>query len=559
MTLTKLTLAILLAHPIAAQTPLKEVIDVRVTSVEVIATDSKGNHVPGLTRDDFELYENGKLQPITNLFEASAGAPPGTSPGAPNDAAQKALPRRIVIYLDDSTLLPNNRKPIVPALKKLVADTMTADDQLMIVTFNQSSKTRLPWTSDPAAVQSALDTIGLEVGAGRNRQAARDRIENEIRSMVGGGPGEIKIGESRGPGRDFKEIVTAVRNYAGSVKYDFGLSAAALESLFGSLAGVDGRKIVVIASESFPTRPGSDVFAYLENVRNQILAGAGSPGLRGSARTATISAEASAFNTSETILKLGRIAGAAGVTIYAINPDTGGGSTSGNVEHLGAGQMQMVVKETSAVDGLQILAEATGGVAWVGVRPELAFENLRGDLQNYYSLGYKTKTSGDAERAIDVKPRRADLRVRARKRIVFRSAESEMTSRVTSNLQSAQVNDLGISVQVAGDVTTEGNKRRVPVHVLIPARNLTVTAEGDVVTGGFSVYFCAAGGRAETSAVTRRTHEIRWTPETARQLGTDGSSITFSTKVFLEQGQDLISIGVLDHRSQATGFSKISI
>src|SRR5688572_33005992 len=129
--------------------------------------------------------------------------------------------------------------------------------------------------------------------------------------------------------------------------------------------------------------------------------------------------------------------------------------------------MQMVVKETSGVDGLQILAQATGGLAWVGVRPELAFQKLRADLQNYYSIGYKAKTGGDAERAIEVRPRRADLRVRAKKSIIFRTAESEMSGRVTSNLQTAQVNDLGISVQVAGDVTTEGDKRRVPVYVLI--------------------------------------------------------------------------------------------
>ena len=541
----------LLAPSMVAQTPMKEVIYVRVTNVEIIATDSKGNHVPGLTRDDFELYENGKQQPITNLFEANAGASA--------DAARKTtLPRRIVIYLDDSTLLPNNRKPIIPALKKLVADTMTSDDQMMIVTFNQSSKTRLPWTNDPAAVQSALDSIGLEPGGGRNRQATRNQIENEIRSMVSGGPGEIEIGVTRGPGRDFRTIVSTVRNYAASVALDFERSAAALESLFGSLAGVDGRKIVVIASESFPTRPGGDVFAYLENVRNQILAGAGSVRLQRTARTATISAEASAFNTNETILMLGRIANAAGVTIYAIDPDTGGGSTSGNVEQVGPNQMQSGISTTTAgVDGLQILAAATGGQAWIGVKPAVAFEKLRADLENYYSIGYQAGASGDAERAIEVRPKRADIRVRAKKSVVFRTAESEMTDRVTSNLQTAQVNDLGISVQVAGDVMTEGDNRRVPVYVLIPARNITVAAEGDVLTGGFSVYFCTAGGKAGASAVTRRTHELRWTPETVGQLG--DRNITFSTKVVLEKGQDLISVGVLDHRSQTTGFSKIAM
>jgi VWFA-related protein len=543
--------ATLLAPAAAAQEPLKEVIDVRVTNVEIIATDSKGNHVSGLTRDDFELYESGKLQPITNLFEANAGI-------AQDVVAKVALPRRLVIYLDDSTLLPNNRKPIIPALKKLVADTMTRDDQMMIVTFNQSLKTRLPWTNDLPAVQSALDAIGREVGGGRTRQAARDRIENEIRSLVAGGPAQVDIGTTRGPGRpDFRSIVTSVRNYANSATLDFKRSAAALENLFESLAGVDGRKIVIIASESFPTRPGGDVFAYLENVRNQLLSGAGSAGMRGSARTATISAEASAFNTNETILMLGRIANIAGVTIYAINPDTGAGSSSGNVEHIGPDQMQLGVTETSGVDGLQILARATGGIAWIGTKPAVAFETLRADLQNYYSIGYQAKTSGDMERAIEVRPKRADLRVRAKQSIVFRTVESDMSRRVTSNLQAAQLNDLAISVQVAGDVTTEGDKKRVPVHVLIPARNITVAAEGDVWTGGFSVYICTAGGKAESSDVTRQSHEIKWPPSTIGQL--NDRHVTYALEVVMEKGRDLISIGVLDHRSQATGFSKLAM
>ena len=186
------------------------------------------------------------------------------------------------------------------------------------------------------------------------------------------------------------------------------------------------------------------------------------------------------------------------------------------------------------MDGLQILAKATGGVAWLGTKPEVAFEQLRADLQNYYSLGYQAKTGGDAERSIEVKPKRADLRVRTKKSIVFRTAEAEMSGRVTSNLQTAQVNDLGISLQVGGDVTTEGDKRRVPVDVQIPARNLTVASEGDVLTGGFSVYSGTSGATAKASDVTRRTHEIRWTPDTVKQLGKNGS-ITFSTKVFLEK------------------------
>jgi VWFA-related protein len=539
-----LALASLLAYPIAAQTPMKEVIDVRVTNVEVIATDSKGNHIPGLTRDDFELYENGKLQPITNLFEANAGA------------SKNTLPRRVVLYLDDSTLMPNNRKPLIPALKKLVADTMTAGDQMMIVTFNQSSKTRLPWTNDPAAVQAALDTVGQEPGGGRTRQAVRSRVEDDIRKVVA----EDLVGSQSAnapPPPDFRVLLSSVRNYATSVTHDFGLSAASLESLFGSLAGVDGRKIVIIASESFSTRPGSDVFGYLENVRNQILSGSGSAGLQRSARNTSVNAEASEFNTNETIVMLGRIANAAGVTVYALDPDTGGGPGSGNVEQAAPDQMSGMPAGTSAVDGLQILAQATGGVAWVGARPAIAFEKIRADLEHYYSIGYQAQTGGAAERSIEVKPKRADLRVRAQKSIVFRSAESEMPGRVTSNLQSPQMNDLGITLQVAGDVVTDGDTRRVPIHVLIPASNLTILPEGDVVTGGFSVFVCTAGGKAAPSGVHRQTHEIRWPPGALAQL--KDRKMTFALDVVLEKGRDQISVGVLDHRSQATVFSKIAM
>lgn len=110
----------------------------------------------------------------------------------------------------------------------------------------------------------------------------------------------------------------------------------------------------------------------------------------------------------------------------------------------------------------------------------------------------------------------------------------------------------GISVQVARDVMTDGDKRRVPVHVMIPARNLTVVPEGDVFTGGFSVYVCTAGGKTEPSGVNRQSNGIRWPPSTIGQM-------IFAIEFVLEKGRDQISVGVLDHRPQATGFSKMAM
>lgn len=571
--------ATLLTLPLMAQAPAKEVIDVQVTNVEIIATDAKGNHVPGLTRDDFELYENGKLQPITNLFEASTGTAPDTT----------AVPRRLVLYFDDSTLLPNNRKQLIPALKKFVAEAMPPQDQVMIVTFNQTSKVRLPWTNDAAAVQSTIDAIGREAGGGSLRQTARGRVEGEIQTVVRADEAtslsSTRTVAGSAPDADFRALLSNVRNYASSVNHDFGVSAAALESLLGSLAGVDGRKIVLIASESFTTRPGGELFAYLENVRNDILSGNGSEVLKRDARSTNINSAAAEFNTNETVMALGRVANASGVTIYAIDPDIGGSSGSGNVQETGSAP-QSGTEGTSGVDGLQILARATGGMAWIGMKPAIALQKLSADLDNYYSLGYRATNSSEAQRAVEVKSKRPGVRVRTMHSAVqtaasempaqvtttpttaasatpapvtpaVRAAESEMDVKVTSNLQTAQRNELGISAEVAGDIVTDGDTRRVPVHVLIPASKIKVVPEGEVFTGGFSVYVCTAGGQTEPSAVNEQSHEIRWTPAIIEQL--DDRKMTFSIEVVLEKGRDLISVGVLDHRSQTKGFSKIAM
>ena len=70
-------IAALTAWPLAAQqkqqpaeTPkLTESIDVRVIGVDVVVTDKKGNSITGLTKDDFQIFENGIEKPISNFYE----------------------------------------------------------------------------------------------------------------------------------------------------------------------------------------------------------------------------------------------------------------------------------------------------------------------------------------------------------------------------------------------------------------------------------------------------------------------------------------------------------
>ena len=56
-----------------ADSALLREVEVSVTNVEVVVTDSKGNRVSGLTREDFEVYQDGLPQKITNFYAVSGG------------------------------------------------------------------------------------------------------------------------------------------------------------------------------------------------------------------------------------------------------------------------------------------------------------------------------------------------------------------------------------------------------------------------------------------------------------------------------------------------------
>ena len=99
----------------------------RVINVDVVVTDRKGNRVTGLTKDDFEIYQNGIPKPISNFYEvitekkpapapAVAGAPP------PRPAPVADIPenqrRRIIFYIDNLSLAPFNRNRVFKEMKK---------------------------------------------------------------------------------------------------------------------------------------------------------------------------------------------------------------------------------------------------------------------------------------------------------------------------------------------------------------------------------------------------------------------------------------------------------
>ncbi|HVT43598.1 MAG TPA: VWA domain-containing protein [Thermoanaerobaculia bacterium] len=542
--LLSLTLLTIVTAVHAQQPPqFGEIVDVRVTNIDVVVTDARGNGIHDLTAADFELYENGEKREITNFHEVrSSGPQEGTI----------ATSRRIVLFFDDTSLSLPGRRQIVAAARDSLTSMLRPGDAVMIVSWNRSLAIRQPWNDDPATTRATLESMAKERLAPSPRDASKRRLEKEIRDALI----DNEVASTAGGSISFGVLLSAAAAHAESAAVEVQQFSTAFGSFLETLRGVGGKKIVILAGESFATDPGRDLFQFLENARQQTLAS--SRPLPGS-RNANPMAEASQYQKGALIESVGRAAAAQGLTIYAVNPQQPGQLSAGGVDQTRPTDQNVqfaVAGEEST--GFQMLSGITGGLAILGARPAVAFSRIASDIGSYYSLGYRAATGPDIRR-VEIRTTRDGLRLRTRSFVSVPPLEREMEDRVTANhFQAPHDNDLGISLQIAGVVSKVGPNRMAPLHVLIPADRLTLAPEQDGThTGAFSVFICVGSPEGDVSPVNRQIHPLRWPPEAIKQAV--GRHLTFAVEVGLEGRADQISVGVLDHRSGLSGFDRIAV
>jgi Ca-activated chloride channel homolog len=114
------------------------VIRVQVRLVEVYASvyDHSGQYVQGLSRDSFQVFEDGKLQQITN-FEADSGK------------------LSCAILLDTTGSMSEALPRVKNSIMKLI-DVLGNEDAVAIYTFDQRLAVRQDFTTDKAAAKRAV-------------------------------------------------------------------------------------------------------------------------------------------------------------------------------------------------------------------------------------------------------------------------------------------------------------------------------------------------------------------------------------------------------------------
>ena len=114
---------------------------VDVTGITVAVRDADGHLVQDLTRDDFEIYEDGEKQPLTQFTNERVPV----SLGVLLDISDSMFGRRIA----DARV----------AVDRFLFEQLNHEDEFFILAFNHKPHVLTQWTQTPVVVRDALDGI----------------------------------------------------------------------------------------------------------------------------------------------------------------------------------------------------------------------------------------------------------------------------------------------------------------------------------------------------------------------------------------------------------------
>lgn len=479
-----------------------EIIEVRIINFDVVVTDAEGNPVRGLTRDDFELYEDGKRQEITNFSEVSVERAQA--------ATSQPAPRRVVIFVDVVSTTTFERKRACAALAGFI-EKLGPDDEAMVVAWNRQLRIVVPATHDHAALRKGLDAVARELGPQRRAD-----------TLLGDGQ-RMTAPEAR----------TMRRQQAKSELNDLQQTAAAVNAVLTRLSGLDGRKALILLTKGFALRVQEDDAAPAEE-------------------------DLDAANVMKSIT---RSANAAGVTLYGMHA---AGTDSGmSVEDTDPGATETRARRSSAsVDGLRLLAGQTGGSVMANTNTfERALDRVAQDLSSYYSIGYRAharRTTGEKEVSIRTRERR--YRVRSRRMLVERSFDEEIAYRLVSTLFfPASSNDLRITAGAAPAARQKRNRYAVALDVEIPYENLVFTPEGGDNVADLSIYIGSVDERGSMSEVKRFDEKVRVPREKFASISGRRYRYGFDVDLRAVAGEHRIAVAVIDNLSKMTGFAVVEL
>ncbi|HEY0428127.1 MAG TPA: VWA domain-containing protein [Pyrinomonadaceae bacterium] len=450
-------------------------ISTNLIQIDVTVTDKKGNVVKDLKPEDFEIYENGEKQEITNFsfvsnVKTQDEAAKTTADKVPVPVPQAELKpqqirRTMALVVDDLSLSFESAYQVRRALKKFVDEQMQEGDLVAIIRTGAGIGALQQFTSDKRQLYAAIEKVRWNP-IGRGRIGAFAPIEPTPLEKA------KAAGDENVTEEDLKEEKDFLRSTNDFQEQVFATGTlGALKFIVGGMSQLPGRKSVILFSDGF------QIFSKSETGLLEMS------------------------HVMDFLRELVDLANRASVVFYTLDArglQTTALTPQDNIVDPTGEKIQQAMMERSdelfdTQQGLIFLAKQTGGTAYVnqndlsgGVRSIL-------DDQSYYLVGYQPDSATfDAKtrrfNKLSVKIKRPDVLIRYRSGFFSVAEENIAAKPTTKNLTPLQqisnaltspfaVNDISVRLNTLFGNDSGGSYVRSLLHV--DAQDLKFTDDAD--------------------------------------------------------------------------------
>jgi VWFA-related protein len=492
--------------PPADQPPVTFRVEVNYVEVDAVVTDAQGMPISNLTKNDFEIYEDGKKQDVATFSLINIPIERAERPlfaSAPVEADVQSndhIEGRIYLLVLDDVHTDLTRTPRVKTAATRFIETNFGTNDLAAVVFTGRAGDGQDFTNNPRLLINAINKF-----QGRKlRSGTLNRIEG---ARVNPATGNLE------PGDDIDQMDRAFR--ARSM-------ANSIRKLSEFMAGVRGRrKAMIMIGE------GVDFDIYQ------------AVGQLGSTASSVL------LDTHDAIAAATR----GNVTIYTIDP-RGLTSAEGDLievsSTIGDADSRAIANELRlSQDSLRVLADATGGFAAVN-RNDLngAFDRIVTENSSYYMLGfYSTNDRRNGRyRKLEVRVSRPGLRVRNRAGYYEARgrAPNQPAAATAPNALSAAVTEaLGSPLPVSGvplkmfaaPFKGTAPNAAIAMALEIDVRNLDFVEGNGTFNEQVDVAYSAVNTQGKVFPGERQTATLTLKPDTYERAKTRGFRVLSQTNL----------------------------
>lgn len=503
---------------------------VEYVEVDALVSNEQGQFVRDLTKDDFQVFEDGKRQTISNfvlvdipveraerpLFAARPIEPDVQTNERPFDG------RIYVVILDDLHVAPLRSQRVRIAARQFIERNLGANDLMAIVFTGGRSQDAQEFTGNKRLLLASVDRfLGQKLESatlGRNREYFRQL--------------DAPIQDSRIPDPEESQRVHNTRSMLSSVKQ--------VAEWFGGVRG--RRKTMLLFSEGIDyditdvirpsNAPSSAASGIIDDIREAIAATA-----RSNVSIYTIDPRGLTDSSDDTI----------GVQSFADSDNP----------RAGIGLSSMANELRVSQDSLRQLAEETGGFAAVNRNDfSRAFDRVVADNSSYYVLAYyppSDKRDGKFHR-IEVKVNRPGLVVRSRRGYTSPRGKAAPLNTKTGGMAPELFEAINSPLPVSGltlrafAAPFKGTSPNASVLVGVEMLGRDLTLDG---SGKVDISFMAVDAKAKVFGARNDTLTLNLRPDSRARV--EQSGVRVLNRIDLPAGRYQLRFAARDASKSTVG------